>query len=492
MFLRALLILLITNNLCFAADYHFNYSPLCKTAYQQYMALQFEEGTASIMKEMKNDPYNLMATFLANYEDCLRLLFSGDEKDYERSRHRLDKRFELINRGSDKDPWLRLSKAGLYLHWAFVHLRMGENLRATVAFRHSFQLLKENRRLFPAFEYNDIFWGLETAAVGAIPEDYKWIAAIFGLKGDVKKGMSMLAGFINKHGPQDPMRNEAVLYYTYFRFYLMYQQQEAWNYLNSSQFPLQHNMLHMFVKTNIASNYRKADAAIQTIALAEKEKNYAQYPIMDFEMGAALLMKLNLSCINYFQKFLANYNGGFFVKDTWQKMAYAYYIKGDMQQANRCREKIKTEGTAVVDADKQALRFAKGTEWPHPKLLQARLLIDGGYYKQALEKINGMKEAELNTTAYKLEHLFRMGRIYDELEDDNRAVQYYQQTIDLGRNRTEHFAARAALQTGFIYERQKKFKAAIAKYKECVAMDDHDYKNSIDQQAKAGINRLEQ
>jgi hypothetical protein len=63
--------------------------------------------------------------------------------------------------------------------------------------------------------------------------------------------------------------------------------------------------------------------------------------------------------------------------------------------------------------------------------------------------------------------------------------------ISVGAGRQEQFAARAALHTGKIYEALQMDKEAVAMYTRCVNMPEHDFQNSIDQQAKAGMNRIE-
>ena len=45
------------------------------------------------------------------------------------------------------------------------------------------------------------------------------------------------------------------------------------------------------------------------------------------------------------------------------------------------------------------------------------------------------------------------------------------------------------MQIGFIYEKQQNYEEALGWFKTCIAMKDHDYKNGIDQRAKAGIDR---
>ena len=79
--------------------------------------------------------------------------------------------------------------------------------------------------------------------------------------------------------------------------------------------------------------------------------------------------------------------------------------------------------------------------------------------------------------------------MYDDLQQDQEAIKNYLTAIQLGEKSTEYYASRAALQVGNIYERQGNKILAITYYKKCMEMDDHDYKNSLDQKAKSGIAR---
>ena len=61
--------------------------------------------------------------------------------------------------------------------------------------------------------------------------------------------------------------------------------------------------------------------------------------------------------------------------------------------------------------------------------------------------------------------------------------------IEKGENLPEYFAARAALQIGLIYEHKGSYAKAIEYFNNCIAMKSHAFKNSLDQKAKAGIQR---
>ena len=477
---------------CFAADYRFSYDEHSRNAYKQYTALHLEEGNTEIRKAIIADPYNLMPIYIADYEDCMLLLFNGDPADLEQRRSHMDERLALLNKGNGKSPWYRLCKAGIYLHWALVNVRFGENLKAAATFRKSFLLLKENSRLFPGFDYNDIFFGLEEAVIGTVPGDYQWLVSIFGMKGNVKKGIAKLADFVKKHDPNDLLYNEAILFHNYLRFYLLSEQQEAWNYIASNRFPVEGNLLHLFLRANLAINYRKADIALHTLSIAKQHRYFTKFPIMDYEMASALFFKLDPSAVSYYKSFAGRFKGRLFVKDAFQKMALWYYLHDNMPQARNNRQKIKSVGSQQVDADKQAQRFAEGDEWPNKALLRARLLIDGGYYQQALSRLGGFSTSSFSNVADKVEFSFRIGRVHDELGNGELALKHYEAAIKMGRTRKEHFAARSALQSAFIYEKKGNNSKAVYLFHDCLSMRGHDYQNSIDQQAKAGLNRLGQ
>jgi len=136
------------------------------------------------------------------------------------------------------------------------------------------------------------------------------------------------------------------------------------------------------------------------------------------------------------------------------------------------------------------MKEAESGRWPNEILLKARLLDDGGYYARALEVLSGKND--FTDPGDKLEYSYRLGRIYDALGHQKEALLSYQEAMTLGATRKEYYAARAALQTGYIYERQGDKKTALVYFNKVLAMKSHDYKNALDQKAKAGIERCQE
>ena len=174
----------------------------------------------------------------------------------------------------------------------------------------------------------------------------------------------------------------------------------------------------------------------------------------------------------------------------WSETLRIIDLEGNQAAADKYRALIMTKGGLETDADKQALKEAKTGKWPNPFLLKVRLLSDGGYFSKALSMLLTKKAADFTAMEDKLEYAYRLGRIYDESGQDDQAIAMYEVTVKVGANRPEYYAARASLQMGYIYEKRNEKAKAIACYQQCLGMKGHDYKNSLDQRAKAGIQRV--
>jgi tetratricopeptide (TPR) repeat protein len=473
-----------------AAGYVFDYNSRCQQAYQAYTSLQINEGDELIRNEFADNPDNLMATYLADYGDFLSLMFRGSAAELKRRQPYYSKRLALLSKAGNDDPWKNFAIAGIHLHWAIIHGWYGDQFKAATTFRKSYLLLKENNRKFPSFPQNNILLGVEETVAGTIPDEYKWFASLFGMKGSVVAGVGRLKRFLDGHPPNTPLYDEAVIYHLYLNYYLLSRKEEVWKMVNGNTFPEKGNLLQYFIKANIALNHHKADIALQTLKEASLMQGYSQIPALDYEMGSALFHKLDAGCTFYFNRFLQANQGKVYSKDALMKSGLSYYLQGNKTKANECRQLIGSYGNTITDADKQAQRFSKEGNWPNLVLLQARILIDGGYNNQALTRLLQLDINTLPDIADKLEYHFRIGRAYEETADVQKAVFHYQQAINQGKDRKEQFAARSALQMGFIYEKHNQRNEALQYFRLCLSMKEHDFQASIDQQAKAGINRL--
>lgn len=472
------------------AQYYYDFNDRCVAAYEAFTSLRMEEGRNLIAAEQAEHPGNLIAVFIANYEDCLRLMFNGDIDDYRQLKPNRDKRLNLLDRGDASSPWYRFCKGALYFQWAAVRIRFNEYLSAGTEFRRSFMLLRENQKKFPGFRYNQILLGLEEALVGTIPDNYKWISNMLGMRGDLKSGMAKLSAFLQYPGEQNRyLRTDALFYYCYLKFFLLAERDATWKLLDNSGMDSGNNLLFAFLKANLALNDNRAGLAEQVLLNRNTGGEYLDVPLFDYELGIAFLFKMDDRAPGCFKRFLQHYRGRFFVKDAYQKLSLYYLAKGDPARAMQYKNKIGSAGTTQIDADKQAERYARSPGLPNSVLVRARMNCEGGYYTLALRALDPLRPSQLGI-ADRTEYFYRYGRVYNLKGNKKGAIPFYEKAIEIGADRPEQFAARSALELGEIYEDQGLASKAIASYKRCLNMKNEDFKSSIEQKAKAAISRL--
>jgi len=439
----------------------------------------------------KENPDNLIPEVLDNYIDFYILFFNEDLHDYKQRVPHFDERLEKIEEGPDNSPFYNFCRTVIYMQKASVETKFGKQWSAGWDFRKAFNLLKENRKKFPSFLPNNMISGPMLVVAGTIPDAYKWLASLFGIKGSIKDGMAQMQQIINSNDPLARMFfNEASFYYCYILFYIENKPDEVFQYIQQRKLDVVNNHLLAYMTANLAINDKRTEYAKNIILQRNMSPEYLNTPIWDFELAYTKIHHLETQdAIQYFQSFVSKFKGKYYLKDAYEKLSWCYYLQGNMAVAENVRKQVLIRGNETTDADKQAAKDARSGVWPNPLLLKARLLNDGGYNNEAIALLTGKSAADFSKPEDKLEFAYRVARIYDDVGRDADAIKMYLLAIKLGEDRTEYYAARAALQIGLIYEQQGKKDVAIKYFQECLDMKDHDYKDSLDQKAKAGIER---
>ena len=469
----------------------YDFDTACKAAYYNITSLKINDGKKLIDRERQQNPENLIPDLLEGYIDFFVLFFNEDPAEYEARKVNFEKRLHDFDSGPKDDPFYRYAKALTYIQRAVVKIKFGERYSAGWDFKKANSLIKENKNKFPLFQLNNMVYGPVEVAIGTVPEGYRWITNLLGMKGSVSEGMQYMRNFINSNDTYAKLfSNEATFYYCYLLFYIENKPDEVFRLIQSKKLDIVNNHLLTYLAANLAINSKQTDFAKRIIESRNMSAEYFQTPMWDFELGYVKFHQLQLdTSILYFQKFLDTFKGKFYVKDVLEKISWAYYLKGDKTEAEKYRMLTLRNGNTESDADKKAYRDAKKKLWPNETLLKARILNDGGYEKEALAVLKGKTIDSFPKPEEALEYSYRMGRIYDDMGKDEEAIQYYETAVKLGKNRQEYYAARAALQMGFIYESHGQKPMAIASFQQCLNMGDHEFKDSLDQRAKSGIAR---
>lgn len=476
-----------------AGSHHvFDFNARCREAYHNILSFRFEEGRRLLQEEQRVQPRNLLPYFLENYIDFFTLFFNEDPQFLKQHELAWKRRLEQLDAGPQGSPYHRYTRGILHFQQAVLQVKLGNPWTAGFEFRKAYVLIRDNQQLHPDFPLNALYSGAMEVAVGTIPDSYKWLARLLGITGTVGQGMKKIEAFLNgKDTLAQWFKDEALFFYCYLKFYVENDREGVTRFIQGSQWDVRNSHLLAFIAANIHLNNQQSDRAIAYISDRNTSPQYFQTPFWDFEIGNAKMHHLDPDAAFFLERFVRDFQGNYYLKDALQKLSWYYYLRGNLEKAGFYREQVRRRGRTDADADKQALREAEKGEWPDPVLLKARLLNDGGYYGEALQLLHGKKVTDFRKGKDQLEFYYRVARLYDDAGRKEEAVHFYLLAIRQGENQKEYFAARSALQLGVIFEKKGERDGAISWYRRCIGMRGHDFKNSLDQRAKAGLLRCE-
>ncbi|MFK8103840.1 MAG: tetratricopeptide repeat protein [Saprospiraceae bacterium] len=475
------------------AEGKFEFTPDAKEAYELALSLRFEEARQKIRYVKFSDPDNLIVHFIENYIDFFTVFITENERDFERLEQNKDYRIKMIKRGDKNSPYYNFLQAEIKLQWAVARLKFEEYFTAFSEISSAYKLLNRNQRKFPNFVANKKSLGILHALVGTIPDSYRWgVKLLGGMSGTIQQGQKEITEVLDYAQNNDFIfEEETMVMYAFLMLHLKNQSEAAWNVIRSDKLNPKKNPLACFALANLAMRTGRNDEAIKVLEQRPRGDNFFPFPYLDYKLGLAKLYRLDENADQYLLRFLSDFRGRHYIKEAYQKLAWYHLINGRDAKYQFYINQAGSKGNKVIDEDKNALKEAKKGHRSEASLLKARLLFDGGYYNRALRILQKRSPKSYYKKQDQLEYTYRLGRITHKLNQSDKAIPYYQQTINEGEEEKYFYACNAALQMGIIYEKAQQRDKAIKYYKACLSMKPDEYKNGLHQKAKAGLNRLD-
>ncbi len=491
-----IVILLLLQVVTLRSQYVFDFNDRCRDAYSSIISLKFDEGERLIEEEKNSNPQNNIPYLLDNYIHFL-TVFIGEEEDvFNRLEGEKDAIVDRLKKGDESSPYYRYCLAQVYLQWAVARTKFKEYIPATFEINKAYRLLEKNKEEYPDFIPNNINLGLLHTMIGTIPDNYDWAKRMVGIEGTIEQGVNEILKVLNVSLTVEEYSHykaECLFYLSFIQINLMSSNDKTFEYLDiivkdSTNLS---NPLAIYALSRIYMSNSMNDKAIELLTRRPTGNEYYPFHYLDYLSGLAKLHRLDKDADNYFKKYLNNFKGANYIKDANQKIAWHYFIHGSNKKYKEYMAKVLESGSTIVDADKQAETEAESGEIPNFHLLRARLLFDGGYYPQALTELTSSMNNFLESKRDSLEYNYRIGRIYHEWGKEDASISYYEKTIRDGAESEYYFAANSALKLGNIYEEKGDYSKARYFYERAQSMKNKEYKNSISQKAKAGMNRIE-
>lgn len=436
------------------------------------------------------DPDNLIPYYIENYIDFFTILINEDYDEFKRLEKVKKERIKKVKSGDANSPYYRLILGEIHLLSSIARLKFDEKLRALQDANSAYRYLTENQQIFPEFLPTKKSLSMIHAMAESIPGIFKFFLSI---EGSIEQGTAEIKEVVEYGDKHDFLfHEEAIAVYTYILYSQNNKPEEAWNILNSSTKLKQLNSpLSSFIYAFFAQKTGRNDEAIEFLRNRPQGQEYRNFHYLDFMLGKSLLYKLDAEAIEYINAYVTNFKGKHYFKEAYQKLAwYELVIRDNLAGYKHNMALCQKVGQRLVDSDKQALKEAKSGKIPHPVLVKARLLFDGGYFQKAQSIL--IKNALLFplNNDHELEFTYRSGRIAHALKNYIDALHFYSETLEKGEYSRSYFVCNAALQMGLIYEDQQQFEMAKKFFRKCLSLDPDDYRNSLHQKAKSGLERL--
>ncbi len=473
----------------------FAWTPGLQRAFAQMQQLQVQPARQTIAREPATQSPGIQL-FLDDYADMLTLTTSDNDALFAELSKREDERLDALKKLPDSSPWQRVMQAEVRLHWAFCKLKFGREMSASWDVIKAYRLLGENRKLFPDFLPTYKSLGTLYVMIGSVPESYAWVARLLGLRGSIADGQQMLV-----RARQDPVFGlEAQLIDLMVRAYVLTFTPADEQALRQLIARSPDNLLLHFFGATIEQKSGNSEQALLYLTSRPTGPAYLPLPIVSNILGDIYLQKGQYATADaHFARFLTDYKGQNFRKDSQYKRFLCHWLAGYPDSQSRpFLERVLSSGRTTVESDKAAQRFAeiylkRGATPNQPVLMRARLASDGGFLDSALAYLRPYTEARFVGLPEKAEFNYRMGRILQRRSQANAAIPYFVRALALSDAYDEahlSFGASSALQLGYIYKQKNDRTTARSFFQRALAQKNHEYKNSIDNKARAGLSGL--
>jgi len=474
-----------------AVAQHFTWNTEAREAYALLLDLRFQKADSVLKVLEKRDADNLCAPYLRDLADFLYIVVQEDEQAYASRSKLKDKRLAAFERAAHNDPFKNIALGETHLHWAFADMRFGNYFSGAMGIRKAFKLLEENTQRFPTFIQTYKSMGLLHTLVGTVPDNYRWAAKMMGVDGTIAQGISEMQRVIKGNSGRLEfihVQKETLFLFTFLQLNLVNDAEAVrgvQKHLDRHSGPLMD-----FAKARVLQRTGDTDSAIDLLA-SSLAKRPTAFPYLQFLLGDMKLARLDADADRPFHAYLRVFKGKSYMKASHQKLAWhALLVNNDKNAYARHIAAVKTVGSTSVDEDKAAQKEAESGIAPNRTLLSARLMFDGGYHARALKELEQASAGVIVSEEEKLERQYRLGRIHHEMGNHQKAVNAYRATMRDGASSTRYFAANAALQLGLLYEQLGEKEKAREAFASCSTFKNTEYRDSINQKAKAGLNRL--
>jgi tetratricopeptide (TPR) repeat protein len=468
----------------------YTYSAKHKAAYDLIISMRFDEAAKVIQEIKEEQPNDILVYHIENYIDFIGIFVSENRALFDEKEPLKEFRLAKLRQGNPDDPHYLFSQAELHLQWAMTRIKFKEYFTAAREVNKAIGMLERNQKRFPDFLPNKKSLSILHAVVGTLPDKYKGVVSLVSnFNGTIEQGLREITEVLEENGGGF-FEVESVAIKAMIMLHMQNKKAEAWSFLSKSIIAKKDDPMATFLMASTAMSCGLNEDAIEILQSRTRSPRFFPFYYLDLMLGSAKLARLDNNADIYLLSYIKNFRGIDYYKDAYRKLAWhALAVKNSEKEYREYMGLCLEKGDDNIDEDKSALKEAKQETIPHRGLLKARILFDGGYLNQASEVLASIDFDRLSEDL-QIEYLYRRGRVLQNGLYRAEAVSFFAKCIDSCQDSRLYYCCNSALQMGNIYEELGDRGLAEKYFKICLSMNPSEYKSTIHQKAKSGLNRI--
>jgi len=468
----------------------FDYNENCRQAMVAVLDLRTQTARELLQKEHGSSPENGYVVYLEHYCDAVELIVTEDIGIYARIMENYDSRMVQIEELDDGSPVSSWLQAEMLFQTGLAQVKYGTRISGVYKMLSAYNRIREIRRNEPKFWQTLKLTGAFNIILSNIPPYMRWAADIFGFSGNQELGLYELKEYVRNASDIPGLAEEGIIMAN-LGFLLAGKEEDAFRFISSQDPLLLETALVKYIHSNSATFVYRNDIALKLLAAIDPAELQVPFYAIPYATGRCKLNHLELDAIIHLENFINNYKVEDYKKAACNRLSFAYFLKGDIDKYQEYRQKVFSIGQSLRDRDQEAILESSDPLMPHPGLLKARLLCDGGYFNEALAIMNSIDNESLAEKAYQVEFSYRLGRIFQLSGEKDKAIEALTKAFNDGKYEPLTFATRSALQLGRIYEEGKDKDQALKWYQNCLDTFDPSHTTAgVESSAQKAMRKL--
>ena len=387
-------------------------------------------------------------------------------------------------------PGARLAVATAKLHRALMFGRQERYARAGNALREAcgrFRDLGSPDALFGQ--------GVCEVAAGSVPRSYRWLARLFGFRGDVPGGLAKLEAAADADGM---LAVDAIVAFAIADATLNERRAGSVDRLVAlAEDRPASPVLGYLAGYHLLLDRRAAEAedALRRALVAQAADGVAEVPFLEAHLGLALFRERRFEeAAPMLEDYARSFRGRALVAQTTLHAGLAYELTGDRRRAESLYRRVRANRD--YDSDLSAEREAqRRLEAPMTAADRALLIggaaYDAGDYDEAVRVLQPIVTGAGLPAVARAEAAYRTGRARQAQESWDDAIRHFRLAADSPGDPLAKWGPWSVYHIGEVHEATGALDAAEARYREVLQNEaEFDYHKSLEQRTRAALERI--